>query len=173
MRFRCGGEAKISCLPSDGSVVSAKLRNLSFGGICLNTSHPMPLGARAEVLICANAASFRTLGLVRAISEGSIASMEFVQMSAGSKDMLADLLNHLARVQRVMAKIRSGPVESGNELRRELAEAGVKTVLCGRAVPFIERISGGNGCAEETAVRTGEDRVVELDPLVINVDLFV
>ncbi len=65
-RFSCGGEARIYSLPSNGVHVPGRLRNLSLGGACLDTSHAFDMGARTEILVSVNAASFRTLGLVRA-----------------------------------------------------------------------------------------------------------
>ena len=123
-RFICGGEAKINPLPSDGALVSGKLRNLSMGGICVETDHPIDLGTRTEILLNVDAVSFRTLALVRSISNRFRTNMEFVQMSAGSRDILADVLEHMSRVQKIMRKIRSAPLDAKVELSRELQERG-------------------------------------------------
>ncbi len=170
-RFICGGEAKISPLPLDGDQVSGKLRNLSMGGICVDTSHPIDLGSRTEILLNVDAVSFRTIALVRSISNRFRTSMEFVQMSAGSRGILADVLEHMARVQRVMRKIRSAPLGTRAELSRELEQAGLCTDLSDRIlslgkIPVLDesRAADSRPDAPENAV----DPV----PLVIKVDLF-
>lgn len=160
----------IRCLPSDGIVVPGKLCNLSVSGICVETPYPIDLGARAEVLVCANAASFRTLGLVKAISERSRACMEFVQMSANGKDILADLIGQFARIQAVMKNLRSAR-QTETELCRELEEAGVRAALFGGGVSSIRRLPD-RGSEEDPGALAGQERIVELVPLMIKVDLF-
>jgi hypothetical protein len=170
-RFICSGEARISRLPSDGALVSGRLRNLSMGGICIETNLPVDLGERHEILINVDAVSFRTLGLVRAIRERTRASLEFVQMSAGSRDILAEVLEHMARLQKVMRKIRSVPVKTKAELSRELEEVGVHTQLVNR-VSSLGKIPVDEGLEMDSTPRAGSETNVELLPLVIRVDLF-
>src|ERR1035438_3295259 len=168
-RFICGGDARISRLPSDGTLVFGKLRNLSVGGICVDTNHPVDLGARTELLIRANAVPFRTVGLVRAISGSSRACLEFVQMSAGGKGMLAEVLEQMAKVQRVLRKLRSARVGTTAELSRELEGAGVRTALA-EGVLLLGRARVDQ--SSEPNSERGAERIVELTPLVIKVDLF-
>ena len=166
-RFSCVGEARIYRLPWDGGLVYGRLHNLSLGGICVETTHPIDPGARAEILVCVNSAvSFRTIGLVRAMMERSRACVEFVQMSAGSKLLLGDLVDQLARLQTAMTKLRSEPVDTEEELSRELEDAGVGAALFGPRGSPIRR------SPHEERSADAEKRIVELTPLVIKVDLF-
>jgi hypothetical protein len=82
-RFNCGGHAKISFLPSDGIFLPGKIRDLSLGGCCLDTNLPIEFGSRAEVLVRVNAASFRAVGIVKALRSDSVAGIEFVRLSTG------------------------------------------------------------------------------------------
>lgn len=171
-RFSCGGRAVINRLPSDGALVSGRLRNLSLGGICVDTPHPIDHGARTEVVVCVDAVSFRAVGLVKAMQERSRACMEFVQMSAGSKGMLADLVEQLAKLQTVMAKLRSARVGTDAELLRKLQEAGVRPALFGERFFSLRRAPAGESPEQDIASATDREPIVELAPLVIRVDLF-
>ena len=168
-RFRCGGRAIIRCLPSDGMVVPGKLYNLSVSGICVETAYPIDLGARAEILVSVNAASFRTVGVVKAIAERSRACMEFVQISANGKEILADLIGEFTRIQAVMKNLRSAR-QTEPELARELEAAGVRAALLGR-ISSIPRLPD-SGSDEDPGARAGSGSDVELVPMVIKVDLF-
>jgi hypothetical protein len=97
-RFSCGGLAKISRLPSDGVFVPGKILDLSLGGCCVDTALPINYGARTDIVVRVNAASFRALGEVRAIRGGSGACVEFVHLSAGGKDILANLGQRVGEV---------------------------------------------------------------------------
>src|ERR1019366_2474654 len=111
----------ISCLPSEGIVLPGKIRDLSLGGCCVDTTLPIARGARAELFVRVNAASFRAVGEVRAIRSHSGACLEFVQLSAGGKGVLADLVRELARLQAVMNDIKSTRREIDPEaFRRQL-----------------------------------------------------
>ena len=170
-RFGCAGDARIYRLPSDGVHVLGKLRNLSLGGVCLDTSHAFDLGARTEILVSVNAASFRTLGLVRA-AERSRASMEFVQMSAGSRNLLSDLIAQFERLAAAVNKLRSERMETEEELRREMEEAGVRVARLGGLDLSLPRVLGDCGSGQETGPPPDRERNVEMLPLVIKVDLF-
>jgi len=172
-RFSCDGEARIYRLPWDGGLVYGRLRNLSLGGICVDTTHPIDPGARTEMLVCVNsAASFRTIGLVRAMMERSRACVEFVQMSAGSKLLLGDLVDQLARLQTAMMKLRSEQVDTEEELSRELEDAGACAALFGPQGSTIRRLPDEKRSEGESGSPDAEKRIVELTPLVIKVDLF-
>ena len=139
-RFSCVGQARIYRLPWDGSLVYGRLRNLSLGGVCVDTTHPIDPGARTEMLVSVNSAtSFRAIGLVRAMMERSRACLEFVQMSAGSKLLLGDLVEQLERLQKVMAKLRLKDGGDEEELSRELQEAGVCETLFGPLDSVVRR----------------------------------
>jgi hypothetical protein len=46
LRFRCGGVATISLLPSSGLFLSGKILDLNLGGCCVDTPVPIECGAR-------------------------------------------------------------------------------------------------------------------------------
>jgi hypothetical protein len=48
-RFACGGEVKISRLPSDGVFLPGKILDLSFHGCRVDTTVPIDQGVRAEI----------------------------------------------------------------------------------------------------------------------------
>ena len=119
-RFNCGGQATVYCLPLDGTSISATLRNLSSGGICLDASQPIKLGARAELVVRVNTSSFRAAALAIGRSELSGTSLQFVRISAGGKETLADLLERLARLQALNRRLRSSRIDPDTE--RALAQ---------------------------------------------------
>ena len=67
-----------------------------------------------------NASSFRAAALVKAQKDVSSTSLEFVQISAGGKDVLEDLLERLAKVQALNRKLRSSRIDE--DTRRMLAD---------------------------------------------------
>jgi len=170
-RFNCGGRARIVRLPSEGLIVSANLRNLSLGGICVDIPYPVDLGERAEVLVCVNAASFRTIGTVKATVERSRACMEFVSMSAGSKGLLADLVAQLTRLQKVMGNLRAERTESQGELFRQLEEAGVWATVFGDR-PLKRGIIPEESVEPPRVIPDDQKERVEDLPVVIRVNLF-
>lgn len=125
-------------LPSDGTVVSANLRNLNPGGICLDTNHPMDPGARTEVLVSVNAASFRSIGLVKAIVENSRACMEFVHMSASSKDT-GGLARANIEDSSCNGQASQWAHRNGHRAIQGLEKAGVRTAIYGGRIPAIRR----------------------------------
>ena len=170
-RFDCRGEARISSLPSEGPFILGKLRNLSLGGICVDINQPIHQGTRTEMVVCVNAASFRTVGLVKNLIEPSRACVEFVQMSAGSKVLLADLAGQLQRLHAVMAKLRSGRLETEAQLSRELGEAGLRAAHFARCVSLSSRLSAV-GASEVDAKPSDDDSIAKLIPVKIRIDLF-
>src|ERR1035438_10780453 len=86
VRFNCGGQAQVSPLPSSGLVMPGTIRDLSLHGCWVEIPRPIDCGARAEILVRVNAASFRAVGEVRAVRGHSGAGLEFVQLSSGGKD---------------------------------------------------------------------------------------
>jgi hypothetical protein len=170
-RFTCGGEARIYSLPSDGVHVPGKLRNLSLGGVCLDTTHMFDLGALTEILVSVNAASFRTLGLVKAV-ERSRASMEFIQMSAGSRDLLADLIAQFERLAETVNRLRSERMEAAEKLQREMENAGVRVARLGSGDVSISKVSVESNFGQKTGQSPERERIIEVQPLVIKVDLF-
>jgi len=166
-RFNCAGRAKIYCLPFDGKEISGTLRNLSSGGICLEMTPAVEPGARMEVLVRVNAASFRAAALVRGQRDLSGTCLEFVQISAGAQDVLADLLARLAKMQALNRRLRESRLDKDTE--RMLAEEGkFRLAMVGEA--------GRSTAAPDSSVFadepeiTGECEIVE--PRVIEIDLF-
>ena len=145
-RFTCGGDAKISRLPSDGIFLPGKILDLSLGGCCVDTTLPIDCGVRAEIVARVNAASFRAVGEVRAIRGRSGAGVEFVHLSTGGKDMLADLVAELARLQAVMNKLRFCPPRDGYGVVPQ-ATGGPKT--SGGDVEQAVSFSGDNSARRE------------------------
>ena len=145
-----------------------RLRNLSLGGVCLDMSHVFDLGTRTEILVSVNAASFRTLGLVRAM-EPLRASIEFVQMSAGSRDLLADLIAEFERLAVAANKLRLERIETEEELRREMKQAGVRVARLSGSDLSTARASREDCSGHESAE---QERIVKVAPLLLKVDLF-
>src|SRR5258708_7225907 len=172
-RFSCGGLAKISVLPSNGIFLSAKILNLSLGGCCVDIPEPIECGARAEIVVHVNSASFRAVGEVKGIRANSEAGIEFVYLSRGGKDLLADLVAELARLQAFINHLKT--------VRRETeAEAFHKHLESGKllAAMWSERLRsrGARAVAEslepDQATSDGGGRDKEAHPLVIPVRLF-
>jgi PilZ domain len=176
-RFSCGGQATISCLPSDGIFLSGKIRDLSLGGCCVDTALPIDCGVRAELVVRVNAASFRAVGEVRAIRGRSGVGLEFVRLSPAGKDMLADLINELARSQAVVDKLKSARRDMDAEsFRKQLEEGRLQALQLRKRFPFFGTIlpveNSGKSSERDQVAAAGEDRIEEAQPLVVPVDLF-
>ena len=188
-RFKCGGEAKISRLPSDGIFVPGKIFDLSLGGCCVDTTLPVDLGVRTEMVVRVNAASFRAVGEVRAIRSHFGAGIEFVHLSAGGKHTLADLVREMARLQAVMNKLKSARREIDAEsFRKQLEEGKLQAAMLGERFPFLRSMLRAESSRERSGespeespeesseadqvASVGKHRIVGAQPLVIRVDLF-
>jgi PilZ domain len=172
-RFSCGGVAKISLLPSNGIFLPGKIRDLSLGGCCVDTPMPIECGARAEILVHVNSASFRAVGEVRGIRGNSEAGIEFVYLSRGGKDLLADLIAELARLQALIHQLKAARRETESESFRKQLEDG-KLLAAMLSERF--RSSGGPAPAEssetdQVAVATPGENPTH--PLVNPVRLFI
>lgn len=171
-RFSCGGCATIYRVPFDGISISATLRNLSVGGICLDLAKPVNPGTRTEVVLHVNASSFRAAALVKAQKDVSSTSLEFVQISAGGKDVLEDLLERLAKVQALNRKLRSSRIDE--DTRRMLADRK-KFSLVG--IGDAARLVGiGTDQEDETPIPDAEIESAQENigtrPELIQIDLF-
>lgn len=167
----------ISCLPSDGIVLPGKIRDLSLGGCCVDTTLPIARGARTELVVRVNAASFRAVGEVRAIRGHSGACLEFVLLSAGGKGVLADLVTELARLQAVMNDIKSTRREIDPEsFRRQLDYRRLQATRLSRRYPLLGTTlpaeSSGVSSEPDNDASTGKDPREEEQLLVGPVDLF-
>jgi hypothetical protein len=184
-RFACCGHVHISCLPSDGIILPGQVRDSSLGGCHIDTLLPVACGVRAEILVRVNAASFRALGEVKAVRGTSGAGLEFVQLSTGGKDMLADLITDLARLQSVMNRLKLNRRDSGDEsLREHLKRGKLQALLSGRFQALGTSLlnDGGDGRGDESQRRDqviqsgnggpGSVRIVDAEPLVLTIDIF-
>jgi hypothetical protein len=101
-RYVCGGRVQINSLPSNGTVMRGRLRNLGLGGCYIETASPFELGARTEVLVQVDTLCFRAMSLVRGIRGGGGLGMEFIRLSAGGHCTLAELIVDLQKLQALM-----------------------------------------------------------------------
>ena len=173
-RFSCGGDAKLTRLPSNGVILPGKIRDLSLHGCLIDTTLPIDCGVRAEIVVRVNAASFRAVGEVKATRGGSGAGMEFVHLSAVGKDRLSDVIAELARLQAVMNKLRSVRREMDAESFRGQLETGkLQAAMLSERFPVLRTILKAEGSEPDQAASGDKDRIVEAQPLVITVDIFV
>jgi len=148
-RFSCGGMVQIVCLPSDGILLPGKIRDLSLGGCSIQMGSPIQRGSVAEILVRVSASSFRALAQVREVRGPAGVGVQFLQMSAGGQDMLAELVRELARQQaiaRVAEAARRGPdAEFFVQRRAALFRTGLPIVEAlagtesGEAAPPVDR----------------------------------
>jgi PilZ domain len=171
-RFACSGRATIQRLPFDGTAISGVLRNLSLGGICLDLAEAVEPGARTEVLVSVHAESFRAAALVARQREFSGTSLQFVQIGSTAKDVLADLLARLERLQMLNRRLRSARIDETTE--RMLREPA-RIRLVNLRESGIARAGGGIGAARNSSIvdagDSAEGKVVE--PELIRIDLFI
>jgi hypothetical protein len=172
-RFNCSGLAKITRLPSSGIFLPGTIRDLSLGGCSVDTTLPIDFGVRTEIVVRVNAASFRAVGEVKAIRGASTACMEFVQLSAGGKDLLEDLVTELARLEALVNKLRAARREMDPEsFRRQLDAGKLQAVRFSERFPFLGTILAAEIAEQDQEASVGKGRIVGTRPLVIPVDLF-
>jgi hypothetical protein len=158
-RFHCGGNAKISELPSDGSVIHATIRDLSLHGCCIDIPRLITCGARAEIIVCVNAASFRAIGEIKVLRAPFAIGFEFVHLSAGGKDSLDELITDLAKLKSVMKKLDHDPRESGTtSFRKQLERGQIQAVKLSRTQPARQIIlPSGLGDSPKRSKRTANE----------------
>ena len=182
-RFTCGGEVKISRLPSDGIVVPAKLRELSLGGCYLDTDLTIDYGTRAELVVRINAATFRALGEARAKRGPSGAGFEFVRLGGGGKDLLADLIEELARLQAAINNLGSVRRDvDARTFRKQLEEGTAQSEALSRRFAALaarlpalrpgETPQSEKACEPEQTELADKRHVIEVQPVVIAIDVF-
>jgi hypothetical protein len=172
VRFSCGGQAQVSPLPSNGIFMPGTIRDLSLHGCWVEIPRPIDCGVRAEILVRVNAASFRAVGEVRAVRGQSGAGLEFVQLSSGGKDLLADLISQLARLQALMNKLKSDRRRMDEESFRKELEAGkLEAIALSKRFPFLgTTLSAMN--LEEGKTESGGELVSTGGHEVVPVNLF-
>ncbi|MGA9529916.1 MAG: PilZ domain-containing protein [Terriglobales bacterium] len=169
-RFVCGGCATIYHVPFNGTSISASLRNVSVGGLCLDMASPVDPGARTEVVLRVNASSFRAAALVKGQTGVSGTSLEFVQISAGGKDVLEELLERLAKVQALNRRLRSSRVDE--DTRRMLSEKKKFRVVGVGDVSRVIGIGGSHGAEATVSVEQEKAEADLVQPEAIEIDLF-
>jgi len=171
-RFSVGGWGTIHRLPLEGKAIPAVVRNLSVGGVCLDVGGQLELGDRTEMLLCVDAACFRAAALVREQRGFTRTCLEFVQISQGAKSVLEELIDHLAKLQMLTRKLRSGQMEEG--MAGKLLDAGRFRIMAvgkdeGSATGEESgNIEGRASSSEDEA----ESRIVQLRHGLIQIDLF-
>jgi len=168
-RFRCAGRATIRCLPFDGKSISGILRDLSAGGICLDVAQAVEPGARTEIVVHANAATFRAAALVTGQRTRGT-SLQFLRISARGKDVLADLLQRLARFQALNRKLRSARIDEETE-RMLTEQSGFSFLMVGENEKSTADSSLRPGNLITPAPDVADEREIEESRL-IQVDLF-
>lgn len=149
-------------------MVPGKILDLSLGGCCVKSALPIQRGERAEIVVRVNAASFRVLGEVRAVRDGSGTCIEFVQLSARGKDLLGDLVTDLAKLQTVMNKLKSARRDMDEEsFRKQLEYGEIQSAWLDSRSRFLETIPAEDSKREEAA-EAGKN----LAGLIVPVNLF-
>ena len=171
-RFSCGGLAKISVLPSNGTFLSAKIRNLSLGGCCVDTPVPIERGTRAEIIVHVNSASFRAVGEVKGIRGNSEAGIEFVYLSRGGKDQLADLIADLARLQAFINHLKAVRRETEAEEFRKHLESGKLLAAMWSELRSAGELVAAESLETDEVPSAGGDSSKEAQPLVTPVRLY-
>ena len=173
-RFSCSGEAEIICLPSNGLSLPGKIRDLSMGGCCVETASALHCGVQAEIVVRINSASFRAVSQVRAIRDRAVAGMEFVHLSARGKDMLAEVVEEMARLQALVNQLRSARREAeAEQLLRELERGGFSALLLSRRLSILGLASPQKLHEEAPAKAEPEQLVVEAKAEILPVNLFI
>jgi PilZ domain-containing protein len=174
-RFSCTGRAEINCLPSSGTLLTGTIRDLSLHGCFVDMPLPIDCGARAEIVVRVNAASFRAVGEVRDIRRRSSAALEFVRMSTGGKDSLTGLVTDLARLQAIMNKLKSVRREMDEEaFRQELDRGKLQAEMLRARFPFLGiTLKAESLEAHLKDASTEKEQEPEARPLVVAVNLFV
>ena len=180
-RFQCNGQAKIIILPSNGLFLPGQVRDLSVGGCRIDTPSALVRGAQTELVIQVNSSAFRAIGEVRAAAGASGICVEFVRLSRGGRDMLAQLVADLAQLQVKAGARRNALLEADPETVREsLRRGGLEPLLIldrypiFRAVTTVEPASGTSESAEQRSPLDIEsaDADLEVEPGNL-LDLFI
>jgi hypothetical protein len=171
-RFSCGGRAEINCLPSSGIFVPGTIRDLSLHGCWVDTLEPIDCGARAEIVVRVNAASFRAVGEVRAVRGPSGAGLEFLHLSLSGKDMLEGLVDELARLQAAMNKLKSARREMNAEaFKKDFEDGKHQAAMLSERFRVLKTVLPVENSKGNEGQSAGGDESVEKH-LVVAVNLF-
>ena len=134
---------------------------------------PIECGARAEIVVHVNSASFRAVGEVKGIRGNSQAGIEFVYLSKGGKDLLADLVAQLARLQAFINHLKAARRETeAEEFRKHLESGKLLAALWRERLRSLEGLVPAENSETDQEPSAGEDPSKEARPLVTPVRLF-
>ena len=171
-RYFCGGETRLTWLPSDGRYHPGKLLNLSLGGFCFDTNVPLVTGSAAEIVVVTGAESFRAMCIIRALVGPHRACVELTRLSVGGKRLLAEIVARLERRQVVTILQRPLNIEPriGSYEPKEQIRFGQAHLIAGQS-----RIIG---CCEDQPTdssplqKQDSALLAARDPIVFGVDVF-
>jgi len=150
------------------------MRDLSLGGCCIETASALDCGTRTEIVVRINSASFRAVSQVTAIRGRAGIGMEFVHLSARGKDMLADVVEGLARLQALVNQLRSARRDAEAEmLLRELEREGFRAILLNQHLPALGAVPSRERRGEASAGADSEPSIAEAQAEIVPVDLFI
>ena len=172
-RFACSGRARIVSLPFKGVSLSGKILDLSLGGCCIETTQPLRCGTLVEVIVQVNASSFRALGRVKDSRDRSGAALEFLQLSAGGRDMLHEVIAQLARLRVRAIVLRAGDREEDADSWDDLDDGSPQAIGLKERFPALATVLPPEPREGAALVTTGEKPVPEPDPDASFLDLFV
>ena len=165
--------AKIGLLPSNGLFLSGKIRDLSPGGCCADTPVSIECGARAEIVVHVNSSSFRAVGEVRGIHGHSEAGIQFIYRSGGGKDLLADLIAELARLQALIHQLKAARRDAEMEsFRTQLEDGKHLAAMWSERLRSLEGFVPAESSETDQVSSAGGNPSKEAHPLVTPVSLF-
>jgi PilZ domain-containing protein len=173
-RYSCGGAAKILSLPSNGPSLPGRVRDLSLRGCCIETVPALDCGVRTEIVLRVSSGSFRAVSQVKGMRDRFGVGMEFVHLSTCGKEMLADVVERLARLQALVNQLRSGRrQEEAAVLLRELEREGFHAILLNQPSRVQEAVPSQERREEVPRSADSEPLIVEAQAEIVPLDLFV
>jgi len=172
-RFACGGRARIVSLPFNGVALSGKILDLSLGGCYIETAQPLQRGTLVEVIVQVDASSFRALGQVKDSRDRSGAALEFLQLSAGGRDLLRELVAQLARLRAKEIALHAGGRGDDPGPWDELDDGSPQEIGMKDRFPVLATVLPPEPRDKAALVMTGEKPAHEPDPDANFLDLFV
>jgi len=128
---------------------------------------------RTEVLVKVNAMSFRAAALVKGGKVPLTTSLEFLELSAGGKDALEEVLEELARLQALSRKLRAESIDA--ETQRALTEQPEFQLLkpdAGLLVESVRDQSEPTPCLEIDADGL-QPKIVKVQAALAGMDIFI
>lgn len=172
-RFSSGGRARVVSLPFNGASLSGRILDLSLGGCCIQTAEPLRRGTLVEVIVQVNASSFRALGRVKDTRDRSGAALEFLQLSAGGRDMLHEVIAQLARWRANAIALRAGGHEDDPPPWDDPDDGSPQAIGLKERFPVLAIVLPPEPHEGAALVVTRKKPARELDPETNSLDLFV